>query len=141
MPTTIGDSDFSKGGFFTETFNLDLGTSGSGLSLAFDDFTSTRVLGSFVTLALYNSAFTKVAAATWSASGLHPLWGSFSGLVAGASTTDYRLTVLATHAFGPKNTATWGGTVAVVPEPGTYALLLAGLGVVGFVARRRRPND
>jgi hypothetical protein len=26
-----------------------------------------------------------------------------------------------------------------VPEPGAYALLLAGLGVVGFVAHRRRP--
>lgn len=29
-------------------------------------------------------------------------------------------------------------TAAPVPEPETYALLLAGLGVVGFVARRRR---
>jgi PEP-CTERM motif len=29
-------------------------------------------------------------------------------------------------------------TVAAIPEPSTYALLLAGLGAVGFVARRRR---
>ena len=29
-------------------------------------------------------------------------------------------------------------SVTAVPEPGTYALLLAGLGIVGFVARRRR---
>lgn len=28
--------------------------------------------------------------------------------------------------------------VAAVPEPGTYALLLAGLGAIGFVARRQR---
>jgi hypothetical protein len=30
---------------------------------------------------------------------------------------------------------------APVPEPETYALMLAGLGVVGFAARRRRPQD
>jgi hypothetical protein len=29
-------------------------------------------------------------------------------------------------------------TVTAVPEPGTYAMILAGLGVMGFVARRRR---
>ena len=30
--------------------------------------------------------------------------------------------------------------VAVVPEPETYAMLLAGLGLVGFMARRRKQN-
>jgi hypothetical protein len=32
-------------------------------------------------------------------------------------------------------------SVTAVPEPGTYAMLLAGLGALGFVARRRRPQD
>lgn len=30
-------------------------------------------------------------------------------------------------------------SIAPIPEPGTYALMLAGLGIVGFIARRRRP--
>lgn len=34
--------------------------------------------------------------------------------------------------------ADFRGIAAAVPEPQTYALMLAGLGVIGFIARRRR---
>jgi hypothetical protein len=32
------------------------------------------------------------------------------------------------------------GVTTAVPEPETYALLLAGLGMMGFMAKRRRPS-
>lgn len=32
-------------------------------------------------------------------------------------------------------------TVTMIPEPETYALLLAGLGMLGFAARRRKPEE
>ncbi|MFZ4479310.1 MAG: PEPxxWA-CTERM sorting domain-containing protein [Rhodoferax sp.] len=36
------------------------------------------------------------------------------------------------------NTGTIGATVAAVPEPESYAMMLGGLGLIGFVARRRQ---
>jgi hypothetical protein len=48
------------------------------------------------------------------------------------------------HVTGMTNlkNAAYLGTVSAspAPEPETYAMLLAGLGVVGFLARRRRPS-
>lgn len=55
---------------------------------------------------------------------------SFSSLAAG----DYALT------FVGSGTGGFGGfyTVTAVPEPETYAMMLAGLGIMGFMAARRR---
>ncbi len=39
---------------------------------------------------------------------------------------------------GPAWNFSFKGPIAPVPEPGAYALMLAGLGVVGFAARRRQ---
>jgi len=57
--------------------------------------------------------------------------------VVGTGTTPFVLTLVGTTS---KSSATYSGELSVtaVPEPETYALMLAGLGAVAFVARRRK---
>jgi hypothetical protein len=40
--------------------------------------------------------------------------------------------------FNDLNTEGGGGTIAAIPEADTYAMMLAGLGLVGFMAKRRK---
>jgi hypothetical protein len=78
--------------------------------------------------------------------GTHPFGSTFYTEFDGTNTT-VRLGVLTTGQYHLDMFGVLGANVgqyavtlaaAPVPEPSTYALLLAGLGVVGFVARRRR---
>lgn len=59
----------------------------------------------------------------------------------GAAGCDYSMSWMSTIVGGPFNgqTGSWvlGGTIAAVPEASTYGMMLAGLGLVGFAARRR----
>ena len=43
--------------------------------------------------------------------------------------------------FGTPAWAVLPGDVALIPEPETYAMMLAGLGLMGFVARRRKRKE
>ena len=63
-----------------------------------------------------------------------------SWLATGGSGTTFALEAsLGDFGSGPESFLVYnlGSTVAPVPEPQTYALMLAGLGVIGFMARRR----
>ena len=74
-------------------------------------------------------------------------WGNFPGGGAGNVSALYRFNAgtagvdvfsITAGAQGLSNAAVFVTSVTAVPEPETYALLLAGLGLVGFMAKRRR---
>jgi hypothetical protein len=60
--------------------------------------------------------------------------------ILGSTTDTYAVQVQGT--VGNAGSASYGGSVNIsaVPEPKTYAMLLAGLGLLAFTARRRRAN-
>ena len=60
---------------------------------------------------------------------------AFSSLLAGASAGRAYVNI---HTPGLYAGGEIRGFLAPVPEPGTYAMMLAGLGVLGWAARRRR---
>lgn len=67
--------------------------------------------------------------------------------ITGSGISDFTFTTIANHSYEliiggvkDKSGASYAGnfSVSAVPEPETYAMLLAGLGLIGFSARRRK---
>lgn len=60
----------------------------------------------------------------------------------GAGTLSYSIANAGGYqGLGLSHATVYAGAITPVPEPETYVLMLAGVGVVGFVARRRRPRN
>jgi hypothetical protein len=124
-------------------------TIGNQYTVSFDDLVSNRGADT------YNGAFSwavSLGSETHDSTGITipKAWGSSDWLhntisFTATSTTEV-LKFLANSTIGvaPEpiflldNVSISNTTVAAVPEPETYALMLAGLGAIGFAARRRK---
>jgi len=142
---TLGEEGTSFGGFsrfedatpfeISYDFSLLAGSNLEGfIGQAGTDFELIESTGTSFTLSpitLENILVDGVAASTFVAQD-----GGFAFTFAGLTSGSHTLTV---RGVGVPEYGAFVGTVtAAIPEPATYGLLLAGLGVVGAVASRRR---
>ncbi|WP_310462033.1 PEP-CTERM sorting domain-containing protein [Sphaerotilus sp.] len=120
-----GDSAYTAFGVTTGgAYNLNFDYSGSGFWALYN--TGTSLFESTGPLVQFSSASTtnNTSSLTLASSGNYKLY--FGSIGAGLPvTTDLQLDNVSVTAVTP------------VPEPESYAMLLAGLGVLGFVSRRR----
>jgi hypothetical protein len=117
-------------GIFQDVYSFSIADPGSlsGNVVAIN-FGTYNILG--LTVTLQDASFAVIGSDNNPADGF-----SFGNLAAG----NYALNVLG-FANGSEGGFYAGGLIAQtapIPEPETYALMLAGLGIVGFIARRRR---
>jgi len=133
LTTTVGADDIEVAGSFNDKFTFIAGS-------------LPGVLGSVVGIDFTGDLKAQYRLGV----GTTPVWGAYSALapvpsdndgVFSYSTTFGSLVAGTKYWINLKGTATdasYSVTLAPVPEPETYALLLAGLGMLGTVARRRR---
>jgi hypothetical protein len=124
---------------FTFTVGGATGTPGTNLDAIISSISRTADVGLDITgLALYGTGDKLISSGTSVNSGAMDVWTlSSNNLAAG----DYYIRVngnLVSNAG-----ASFGGAVmlAPVPEPETYGMMLGGLGVLGFLARRRKAKQ
>jgi len=119
---------------FDDTWTFTLGSSSvlGVYAQTFDISSASNLTGT--TLTLYDSSNTALGSIAFD--GTTPQHVSFGALGPGS----YYYEVVGSLASGATNGAYQFASVAIpaVPEPASGALLLAGLGVAGFLARRRK---
>ena len=140
-PTTNQGQSYDVGsasGTYTWTLSFDLtgydaSTASFGGRWASDNNSSVYLNGTL----LASTPNTEASFAGWTDMGTVS-----SGFVSGVNTLQFIVTNVAKPPLNPTGLRVEfsGSTVSAVPEPQSYALLLAGLTGVGYVARRRRTS-
>ena len=143
LNSTFSRSGISSLGTFTDwvTFSLPAGVSSDGAANSIS-LTSGGVV-SFSLLDLYSWDTGLSTAISWIATGstystpVNYAEIFFTGLTVPG---DYALKVMGSNSG---SNGSYSGNVVInpVPEPETYAMMLAGLGLLGFSARRRGSNS
>ena len=133
---TVGGSAFSTvtAGSFTDYFHFDLLTDSNAFGFLFSASFNTNAPSPilFDSVSLYSDAGMTSELGHWT---INDSIASASGFLSGG---DYWVKVTGTSSAGLAAYVAGISAIPAVPEPGEWAMILAGLGMVGIISRRRR---
>jgi hypothetical protein len=138
-----------RGDYFLVGSDAEVGVTGQIRVFDQDDPINNEVTDNIAATAPFNvvSTLSNITTTNWTANAGVTIpgtgWGGNDGIVDGVNLTIENLlyastTTLGSAAFIEKKFAGSTVIISAVPEAETYAMMLAGLGLVGFMARRRR---